>query len=741
MVWRAHITLWGRGGRPRMRYMSSHDRSRKKPSHRKRGKGAGEARVLPLPLLVVIAALGLGLMIASFVLSREGAGRWGGLFPLPYVGAAVIAGGGLCLLLTLCFLKRRLTKHIYPFVGFGCVIAVIGLMISLLYVGFGWEMVPAGARSVDLSGRGLRDVTAIRRLTRLESAVLSNNEIEDASPLSGLKSLHFADLTGNPIPDDNGRAVREALPECVILAAAPDSTTSRISLYRRPLPGFGALREALSAYSALKTVDTRGSMLACEQINRLRGLFPAVTFLTVTAPDGSDMPDGAGEALLQVTSEEDACEALDRFPALEKVTLTGALFSPEEYSALTGRYPNVDIACQIKVYGRSWPTDAAYIDMSQCAIDGRLLEYLALFGHMTQLNLPELTPDEALSIMAAEPGIDVSYLIGGATVSKDTTELSLRGRGVPEPDYVLTLVKTAPSLQRLLIDDPDEPQRAALKAADTGLELVYNIPLLDCVFSTDTDTMDFGERIVTDAETAQIEAVLPYMTRLENVNMFESKLSQETMDHLFDTYPDLFFGWTFSICNGGWTLRSDVTAFSTLKTVHSKRYGTEHFRNLRYCKRLMALDLGHNEIDDISWLSNYPHMRILILADNLITDFSVISELKELEYAEFFINEMESLDCLADHDRLIDLNICFDLAKGQTSRDDVSPLLTLTSLERLWISHNGLNADQINQLVAGLPNTKIEWHGESTGNGWREHWRFPIMISIFKTRVYREWKE
>ena len=709
----------------------------KKHHHKKKGR----SKPLPKAALIASAAVGLIAMAAALVLSRTGAGAYGGLFPLSYVSAIGLALGGLCLCLTMCFFKKRKRSQVQPFIGLGGVFVVLSLIIQLMYVGFGWELIPVGARSVALSGRGLTDITPLRRMTRLETALLSNNDIADITPLSGLKSLEYADLTGNPIADGNGTPVREALPQCVILSSASDNATRRISLYDRQLPGFDALVGALRSYRALEVVDLRGSMLAKDQIARLRQLFPSISFLSINTPDGAAASREDDTVILQVTSAEDAAQMLDRFGAVRHATLTGTLFTPEEYRALVDGYPNVDIDCQIRIYGRSWPTDAHWIDMSECQIDDRLIEYLGLFRNMESLNLPEMEPSAALSVMHAEPDIYITYRLSGQTVSDETTELDVRGRGVPDPNWVTALKQTAPALTRLRIDDADATQRATLAAAQTGVSFIYNITMLDITFSTDAETIDFGERPLTDAECAELEAIFPYMLRLKTVNMFESTLSQETMDHLFDTYPDIFFGWTFTICNGGWTMRSDITAFSTLKTERSKKWDTEDFRNLRFARNLMALDLGHNNIDDISWLANYPHMRILILADNKISDFSVLAQLTELEYAELFINEMATFDCLANHEHLIDLNVCFCMAAGQTTGQDIAPLLTCKNLERLWIAHNSLSWDQITQLREGLPNTQIVYSGESTGNGWRDHDRFPVMISIFKTRIYRGWDE
>ena len=611
----------------------------------------------------------------------------------------------------------------------GCLFIALSVCINIVYVGFEWNIVPVGARELRLEGQGLEDITAIRRLGRLEYVDLSDNAISDVSAMKDLKRLDYADLTGNPVSDASGTAVREAQPQALILSSARDATTTSLSLYGRDLPPFEALVSALSAYQNLEQCDLRGAALTDEQVRYLKQTFPNTRFLTVAS-------EGDG-AVVQVTSVDDAGEMLERFPDKKVMTLTGTTLSPEEYRALSEAHPDVDIVCQIRLYGRSWPTDAAWVDMSECEIDENLLDYLRIFRHMNSLKLPEMDPVTALSIMQARADLKITYLINGVTISDETTELDIRGMGAPDVNYVQALHQTAPALTRLRVDDLNEQQRASLAALETGIGIVYNVQMLDLKFSTEAQVIDFGDRVVTDEEALQLETIFPYMLNLEYVNMFEATLSQETMDHLFDTYRDIKFGWTFTMVNGTWKVRSDVTAFSTLKTMNSRRYEKEYFRNLRFCYQLMALDLGHNLIDDISWLSYFPHMRILILADNKITDFSVLADLKELEYVELFINEMPDFECLRDHTHIVDLNISYCLTSGATAGPDISPLLTCTSIERLWVSHDKLTGEQISQLHEAFPNAEIVTRGESTGNGWREHDRYYVMINIFRSRIYR----
>ena len=163
---------------------------------------------------------------------------------------------------------------------------------------------------------------------------------------------------------------------------------------------------------------------------------------------------------------------------------------------------------------------------------------------------------------------------------------------------------------------------AAVSCAET-------VTLCGVEIDTQAAEIDFGERAVQDVE--DLIALIEQMPNLMRVDMYHSKLSLADMDRLFDGYPQIRFGWTLYM--GKHVARMDATSFSTL---HGKcpEHDETFFAPLRFCRDLVALDLGHNRIRDISFLRNFPHMKVLILACNKIEDISVLGELKELDAAD-----------------------------------------------------------------------------------------------------------
>lgn len=223
------------------------------------------------------------------------------------------------------------------------------------------------------------------------------------------------------------------------------------------------------------------------------------------------------------------------------------------------------------------------------------------------------------------------------------------------------------------------------------------------------------------------------MPNLTHVTMFEQPIAVADMETILAAFPNVDFDWTVQLDQ--YRIRTDATAFSTLKGRQEPRYTTEDLEPLKYCTELLAIDLGHNNVSDLSFLTQWPHLKILIIVDskNPITDITPLAELHELEYVELFMQGITDLTPLSNKPNLLDLNLCHNNAT------DLTPLLTNTSMERLWISFNRkLSKEQIKDFKAAMPNLRMETEEyQSTGAGWRNHKRYEVIKEVFSTRIYR----
>ncbi|MBQ8555846.1 MAG: leucine-rich repeat domain-containing protein [Clostridia bacterium] len=242
-----------------------------------------------------------------------------------------------------------------------------------------------------------------------------------------------------------------------------------------------------------------------------------------------------------------------------------------------------------------------------------------------------------------------------------------------------------------------------------------------------------------EVKLSQIAAALDALPNIEKVIMTKYRPSLNGMvDYLISKYPEVEFLWTlrWNICDGRTIyLRSDATAFSTMKGRQDPRYtAAQIWERLQYFPDIVAIDVGHNNVSDLSFLTNFPGLKRLICIDSKkpVTDISPLAELYELEYIELFMQDITDISALANHTKLLDLNLCHN------NITDLSPLYTCTSLERLHISYNpNLTKEEVAKLQEKLPNCVIETETyQSTGAGWREHPRYEVLVKSFEDNTY-----
>ena len=280
--------------------------------------------------------------------------------------------------------------------------------------------------------------------------------------------------------------------------------------------------------------------------------------------------------------------------------------------------------------------------------------------------------------------------------------------------------------------------KGKLVKAFPDIHFVWTVKLGNATISSEDTVMDL-DAPKGEVKLMQIAAALDALPNIERVIMNKYRPSLNGMrDYLLTKYPDVWFDWTLDwlICNGRRVrLRSDATAFSTAKGRQDPRYtAPQIWERLQHFPHLLAIDVGHNNVTDLSFLGNFPRLRRLIVIDSKkhVTDISVLAQLPDLEYVELFMQDITDISALANHEHLLDLNLCHN------NVTDLSPLYSCPNLQRLWISYNpNLTQEEIDKLQERLPNCVIETESyESTGAGWREHDRYFVLIESFESNTY-----
>jgi hypothetical protein len=138
---------------------------------------------------------------------------------------------------------------------------------------------------------------------------------------------------------------------------------------------------------------------------------------------------------------------------------------------------------------------------------------------------------------------------------------------------------------------------------------------------------------------------------------------------------------------------------------------------LKYCTKMKYVDLGHNDdLSDISFVSYMPDLEVLIVAMDNVSDLSPLADCPKLEYLEIQTNPITDISPLANCTELAHLNIC-----ELPDLKDISPILGLTKLERVWIGANTpISEKQVEKLKAALPDCTVDTTASDPhANAWR----------------------
>ncbi len=326
-------------------------------------------------------------------------------------------------------------------------------------------------------------------------------------------------------------------------------------------------------------------------------------------------------------------------------------------------------------------------------------------------------PEGAVSVdLSARKSVDVKALLRDLKGHPEVTEVDLTGVNINAKN------------KRALVEGAPE------------VTFRWTVKLGNLSFCTDDTVMDLtGLRgKISHYDIAMALHALPNIKKVSMYNVNSGLSDME--NYLLEQFPDVEFEWTLNwiICSGRRVyLRTDATAFSTAKGRQDPRYTTKQiWQRLKYFPDLLAIDVGHNNVTDLSFLTNYPKLRRLIVIDSKrhVTDISALTDLMDLEYVELFMQEITDLSPLANHTKLIDLNVATNYIT------DLSPLYSCTSLKRLWVSSNpGLTQEEIDEFKKHVPGCTVVSNlrrGDETGGGWREHPHYDVLIKSFNDNTY-----
>ena len=317
----------------------------------------------------------------------------------------------------------------------------------------------------------------------------------------------------------------------------------------------------------------------------------------------------------------------------------------------------------------------------------------------------------------------------------------------PEPVRVMTLPREATAEEILALAETCPELRYLNGTLTTQYEALFTLSRLlpDCevdyivelggveVRSSDESAVLDGAQI--DAETL-IER-LAWLPALSRIDICPLNLPDADCISVAEAYPEKDVVWTVHF--GKWAVRTDATCFSTLNIPNARnvRYTDADFAPLfKYCRRLVALDLGHNNIVDLTPIAELKQLQVLILGDNTgILDVSPLGELTELRYLEYFMsNHPTDFSCMHKLTHMTDLCIGFC-----PSLTDISFVDDMPDLQMAWFPYDGVSAEQQAAVRAARPDVRFLFHPtlvSSTSDGWRmtEH-------NLAVRKAFTNWRE
>ena len=480
-------------------------------------------------------------------------------------------------------------------------------------------------------------------------------------------------------------------------------------------------------------IDLRGSEISVQKAEALAAEHPGKTVLWDVPLSGGSRPSDAEDLEITALSLSDI-PLFSCFPNLKSVDASGCA-DYEALLALRAACPALELTAFVSVGGKAVPMDAQRAVLRADTPLAELLETLPFLPELYRVSFAggAVSYETQDALAAAFPGIsfrwDVELL--GRTASSAAKELSFAGSSLSERD-VHTLCENLfrfPALERIDLTGCGlaGEQIAAVRAA-SGAAVLYELTLFGRTVSTDASELDFSGIRMGLSDVAVIEDALGEFPLLEKVVLCDCGISNEDMAALNDRHENVRFVWR--VYFSGFSLRTDDTNFIAARVRNDFPIYSNDLEVLKYCPDLQALDLGHKNITSLDFLRYVPHLKYLILVENDVNDITPIGELQELTYLEMFWTKCEDISPLQNCKALTDLNISYIYCRPAKC---LETLVNMPQLERLWYCGNNLNAGQLEELQAALPDTEMYLapYGEPTGSTWREHPHYFEMRDFF----------
>lgn len=511
--------------------------------------------------------------------------------------------------------------------------------------------------------------------------------------------------------------------------------TPFLNLVDSEITGFNDLSELLEYFPFLLRVDLGSYPLTCTELHQLQDAHPKArfhceTFVNLFGKSYATTLQTLDFSDVRLSQSQVLKKDLALFPQLQSVVLGENTIPLQERTDLQFLYPSVDFdaVATINLCGTAFPETAEDIRLRVTQLNGtELLENLRYFPNLKRISChtAAIPLEECKQISETYPNVEVSiagtFEMYGKEFRDDTryidlTDVTLDSHLIENLHTFVHPDKVDLHGQELTLE-----QKTALAEAYPNTVFGWKIVVAGVEADSFENELILDKHKITDLN--EVNDSLIYLPQLKTLSMCDCGLSNEVMADFRSQHPNLEVIWRVYL--GKWTLKTNAVAFSVqIFKYDYRRMTSKDIEVLKYCPNLQALDIGHQAITDLSVIGDYlPNLRILILADNSVCDLTPLSKLEHLHYLELFVNRVTDLTPLASCKELVDLNISYNYGLR-----DVTALMNLPMLERLWLEHTSISNASFKQLRETYPDTKVVSYGTgSVDQGWRTHERYYAM--------------
>jgi len=499
-------------------------------------------------------------------------------------------------------------------------------------------------------------------------------------------------------------------------------------------------------------LDLRGRKISVSHYEALARKLPDTRIRWDIPFQGERLADDTRELTVSSLSPEEAQLLAGCLPNLQAVDGRQCT-DYEGLLLLKQQRPDVQVRYYVSIGGTGYADSALQISLG--GIEAADIDRLRYLPDLKTVTLTGGDPEllRQAQTYCHENGITVRLLIQGEPIPDSAPALKLSGITEEEVDLLYLM----PWLRALHLTEPEAGGKrlVRLRRDLAGTYITWEKTVLGHTYQQDarqidlTDTISLGTGQLPGTKTAyqynmeygvqgereevpssvklrenyplpdktadtaglirELEAAMEYFPEAEKLILCGSVLDNEAMAAFRQRQAERY-SVVWSVQCGKIATRTDATFFMPVK-YHVYYLNDEEAYNLRYCPDMIAVDIGHMMVSDISFVEFMPDLQYLILAHTAVQDIEPLRSCKNLKFLELDHSAIQDFSPLTGCTALEDLNI------GMTW-NDVTPLKEMTWLKNLWMIERQKSAPE---MMEALPDTNVVCFGSATvASGWRE---------------------